>query len=98
MPHIALLILAIFDIASGVLLYFHPALVPKLFIYFAVVCLAKGGWSILSAFVSKFYFEFLGILDVIVGIFLLMLYKGISFSFFPMFGIIIILKGIWSLF
>lgn len=98
MPHIALFILALFDIASGILLYFHPAFALNLFIYFSIICLAKGGWSILSAIISRFYFEFLGILDVIVGVFLFMLSRGMSFSFFSIFGVIIILKGIWSMF
>jgi uncharacterized membrane protein HdeD (DUF308 family) len=98
MPQIALFMLALFDILSGLLLYFHPVFASDFFIYFSIICLAKGGWSILSAFISKFYFEFLGVLDIVVGIFLFMLYRGISLPFFSIFGVIIILKGIWSMF
>ena len=98
MPHVGLFILALVDIAAGILLYFHPGFLPKLFLYFAIFCLAKGGWSILSAIVSKFYFEFLGLLDVAVGVFLFLLYNNISFPFFYVFGIMLVLKGIWSMF
>lgn len=98
MPQIALFMLAVFDVLSGILLYFHPSFAAGLLIYFSIICLAKGGWSILSAVISRFYFEFLGLLDVVVGIFLFMLSRGISLPFFSIFGIIIILKGIWSMF
>lgn len=98
MPHIGLFILAVVDILSGILLYFNPDFLSKLLLYIAIACLAKGGWSLLTSLISRFYFDFLGLLDLVVGVFLLLLYNNISFPFFTVFGIMIILKGIWSMF
>jgi len=97
MPQPMLFILALADIFSGILLYFHPDWLKLLF-YFAFLCLAKGGWSLIAAFSSRFYFDFLGLLDILAGIFLLLLYYKITAPFLGIVGIMLALKGIWSLF
>jgi len=98
MPHLGLLILAIVDIFSGLLLYFHPSFLVKPFFYLGVICLTKGGWSVLSSFIQRFFFDILGFLDILAGLFLILLYNNISFAFFPVFGIMIMLKGLWTMF
>ena len=98
MPHIGLLVLAIIDILSGLLLYFHPSFLVRPFFYLGVICLTKGGWSVISSFLQRFYFDILGLLDMIAGLFLVLLYQNISFPFFSVFGIMIILKGLWTMF
>jgi len=97
MLHIGLLLLAIVDIFSGSLLYFHPSFLVRPFFYLGVICLTKGGWSLITSIAQRFYFDILGLLDIIAGLFLIMLYNGVSFPFFSVFGIMIILKGIWTM-
>ncbi len=52
----------------------------------------------MTAFASRFYFDFLGILDVVAGISLLLLYYHSTFPFFPILGIMMVVKGVWSVF
>lgn len=77
------------------------ALITKfapLFLGFGLILLFKGMWSIYSSFSQGFYFEIMGGIDIIGGIALLLSYYGISYEFFFIIGIFIILKGIISLF
>jgi hypothetical protein len=98
MPHPMLFILAIIDIFSGVLTYFHPGFLVRPYLYLAILCFIKGGWSFIAAVGSHFYFDILGFIDIIVGICLLLMYYNVTFPFSSTIGIIMILKGIWSLF
>lgn len=98
MPHPLLFILAAIDIISGGLLFFHPSFLTKVILYFAVICLVKGGWSVFTSIISKFYFDFLGFVDLFAGIFLLLLYYNFSLPFLSIVGLVIFLKGIWSMF
>jgi len=98
MLQILLFILAIVDILSGALIFFHPASFSKIFLYLGFICLTKGGWSLITALTSKFYFDFLGLLDIVSGIFLILLYYKFTLPLLTIIGIMIILKGIWSMF
>ncbi len=98
MPHPMLFILALVDILSGILLFFHPGFWLKLILYLAIISLMKGGWSLMTAFASRFYLDFLGFLDIIAGISLLFLYHESILPFFTILGIAMVMKGLWSMF
>ena len=98
MLQILLFILAIVDVLSGILIIFHPAFLSNLLLYLGLICLAKGGWSLIAALTSKFYFDFLGLLDLVSGVFLILLYYKFTLPLLTVIGIMIILKGVWSMF
>ena len=56
----------------------------------------KGLWSILSAASAGFYFDILGVFDLVSGIFLTMSYIGFSFEVFFYMAILMIMKGLYS--
>jgi len=98
MPHPLLFLLAFIDILSGIFLFSHPGFLVRLVFYLGIICLMKGGWSLMTALTSKFYFDFLGFLDVIAGASLILIHFNHIFAFFTIIGIMMIVKGIWSMF
>ena len=98
MPNVLLFVLAIIDILSGIFLFSHANFLARFVFYLGIICLMKGGWSLLTALTSKFYFDFLGLLDVIVGVSLLLFHSGHILAFFTVIGIMMTVKGIWSIF
>lgn len=93
-----LFILAFADVLSGIFLFFHPTFWFRLFLYLGVLSISKGGWSLITAISSHFYFDFLGLLDVIGGLALLLFYYNLTFPLLTVFGIMMMAKGLWSLF
>lgn len=65
-------------------------------IFLGVVWFLKGLWSILSAASAGFFFDVLGVFDLIAGIFLMLGYLGLGFGFFIYMAILMILKGLYS--
>jgi len=98
MPNVLLFVLAIIDILSGIFLFSHASFLARLVFYLGIICLMKGGWSLMTALTSKFYFDFLGFLDVIAGASLLLIHSNHILAFFTVIGIMMIVKGIWSMF
>jgi len=80
-------ILGILDILAGISLVFPNFLV----FYLGVIILIKGIFSIVGSFASKFFLDFMGFIDLIVGLMLLF-----NFSI-PFFWILPIIKGAYSL-
>ena len=97
MLNVLLIILAVVDIVSGFFIFFHPGILMRLIFYLAVICLAKGGWSVLSSAIGGFHFDILGWLDILAGIVLLANFYSISFPFLSIVGAAMLLKGAWSL-
>ena len=64
--------------------------------FFAVIFLFKGIWSILAAAMSGFYFDILGIIDLLASLLLFLINAGFQFGFFFYIGIILMLKGFYS--
>lgn len=97
MFQVLLFILGAVDVFVGLILAFHPAFISSsIFLYLGVFMLVKGGWSIITGVAQKFYFDFLGAIDVFAGVMLLLISYGIIFNSPQIVGIIVILKGIWS--
>ncbi len=82
-----LAILGLFDIIVGVSL----ALPNFLAFYIGVIVLIKGVSSIVGSFAVKYFFDFMGFIDLIAGVILLL-----NFSI-PWFWLLLMIKGIYSL-
>jgi hypothetical protein len=62
----------------------------------AAYSLLKGVLSFLSSIGIGYYFDWMGVIDIITGFVLLLLMWGFSFGFIKTIGAIAILKGIYS--
>jgi uncharacterized membrane protein HdeD (DUF308 family) len=82
-----LAILGILDIIAGISLAFPNFLV----FYLGIIILVKGIFSIVGSFAAKYFLDFMGFIDLIVGLMLLF-----HFSI-PFFWILPIIKGVYSL-
>ena len=95
-----LLILGIVDVIGGILL--GMSLLPgaggnPILFWFGVVFLLKGLYSLLTAMGSGFYFDILGMMDIVSGIFLFLATWSIINEIFLYLGIGMIIKGIYSM-
>lgn len=94
-----LLILGILDIVVGGALWWSSgnALVGvAMVVVFGIIWILKGLWSILSAAADGFFFDLLGIFDLVSGVFLVLSYLNFSFGFFFYMALLMVLKGIYS--
>lgn len=95
-----LLMLGILDLIAGAALAlsgFFPLTAAGLILAIGIIVTIKGAISFLGAAGSGFYFDILGILDIISGIFLIMAFYGTAMGFFVWFGLAMILKALWSI-
>ena len=60
-----------------------------------IAWLLKGLYSVLSAAAGKFFFDFLRILDLVCGLFLILSFYGMSWHFFFYAALLLLLKGIY---
>jgi uncharacterized membrane protein HdeD (DUF308 family) len=82
-----LVILGFFDIIVGLSLLFHNFLA----FYIGIIILIKGVSSVIGSFAAKYFFDFMGFIDLIAGVILLL---NLSI---PWFWILPMIKGIYSL-
>ena len=82
-----LAVLGILDIIAGICLVYPNFLV----FYVGVIILIKGMFSIIGSFAVKYFLDFMGFIDLVVGLMLLF-----NFSI-PFFWILPIIKGVYSL-
>lgn len=94
---LAALVLSVLDIFSSLVIIFpsFPIFSPLLVFYLALFLIAKGFWSITTSIAGGFYFDFMGGIDLIAGVVLFLMYSGVALPFW-IFGIILLLKGIYS--
>ena len=87
--------LAALDILVGVFILLKPEIfLVKILIYMILV---KGIFSIISNIATGFYFDIMGILDILAGLCLIGVFNGWSFFVFPVIGVLMIVKGVISL-
>ena len=94
-----LVVLGALDIIVGVLLGIatgNPFLGSGFIFAFGVIWVLKGLFSVLSSVASGFYFDVMGVMDLVTGLFLLLSTNGIVFWFFLHLGILMVLKGLYS--
>lgn len=65
--------------------------------YFMILFALKALYSIFAAIAAGFYFDVMGYLDLAASIFMLLLFWDIAFGFVFWIGLLILLKGIYSL-
>ncbi len=75
------------DVLAGLVLYYNIRVIAFYLTYFMMV---KGIYSLLTSISSGYYFDWMGAIDLITGILL-------YFDVFNVFGLITILKGLYSL-
>lgn len=95
-----LLILSIFDLVAGAALSLceiFPYVGSGFIGTMAGLMILKGLWSILTAAAAGFFFDLIGILDLVAGILLYLATLGLVAHFFVYIGIALILKGFYSL-
>lgn len=93
-----LAILGIIDLVAGVLLMFSNNFAGvSLILLMGIIILIKALYSLGTAFAAGFYFDLLGILDLIAAVFLLLAFYGIFFHFFIYIGIMMVVKGFYSI-
>ena len=98
MPAIFLIILSLIDIFTGVLIYQHSfGLFPAIFYYSAYFHLIKGGFSWMGSIGQKNLFEWMGTIDMLGGFAALMISFNFLSSIFPVIGILLAIKGLYSL-
>lgn len=92
-------ILSLLDIFSALFLLFFKNLyiLHGLIGFMAVYSLLKGFFSFLSSVGMRYYFDWMGIVDVLVGISLFLTMWGFPSVFFQTIGVIALLKGIYSI-
>ena len=84
-----LVLLALLDILAGITLVFSWA--GQVVSIIGLLVLVKGIYSLTTSFTSKYFFDWMGWVDLITGI---MLIFGL---FVPFFWVLPILKGVYSL-
>ena len=98
---VATAIVGIIDIIAGIIIYFSGSWTLASIRYilalsFFYLCL--GIWSLAINALKKNYFDWRGIIDLISAFCLASIYFGNIYSIFWLLGIIIALKGAWSIF
>jgi len=95
-----LLILGIIDLIAGIALAltgFVPLTASGLILAIGIIVTLKGAISYLAAAGAGFYFDLLGVLDMLSGIFLILVFYGTAWGGFAWFGLAMILKALWSI-
>jgi len=94
-----LLILSIFDAFGAVVILWGPGIpiLGSFVIYITYIALIKGILSIFTSFPFGF-FDWMGVLDVIAGVVLLLISFGVNFQIFHIFAIIYAFKVAYCLF
>jgi len=95
-----LAILGVLDLIGGTLLGisgFIPYTGSGFIFTLGIVFTVKGIISYLAGAAKGFFLDFMGVLDLIAGIMLVLAVYGFVLFFFPYIGILLIIKGFYSL-
>lgn len=96
MLNIPLIILSVVDFAGAIL---HVWPMPGNFmIAISIILMVKGAWSIVSSLSHGFYLDFLGGIDFLAGLVLIVVNFGTPLSFGWMLGLVLGLKATYSIF
>ena len=97
MGSLTLMGISVIEVFAGALVFFHSFPFHSIFIYMSIFYLLKGGWSVVSSLAAGYFYDWMGTLDFITGIALLLIFYGTVLNFFWIIGIAHILKGLYSL-
>lgn len=88
--------LAIIDLLAGALLILHPGI--SLVKIVGLFVLGKGLWSIITSALLGFFADWMGMIDTLAGVALIFTYNGHTFPLTTLLGVVIIFKGLYSVF
>ncbi|NCO97433.1 MAG: hypothetical protein GW780_03640 [Candidatus Aenigmarchaeota archaeon] len=88
--------LAIIDLIAGLLLITRPEFGFVRII--GLIVLGKGVWSIVTSGLLGYFTDWMGMIDTLAGVGLLVMYGGGSFPLLALLGVVIIFKGLFSMF
>jgi hypothetical protein len=99
--HVAVTLIGIVDIISGIIVFFSNSwhLASNSFVAFLTFfyfCL--GIWSLTTNLIRRNFFDWRGIIDIISAVCLLLIFYGSVYEIFGILGIIIIIKGLLGIF
>jgi len=89
------LTLSLIDVIAGFVLVSSEGS-GRIVHFFAMYALIKGVWSLMSSFSAGYYFDWMGAVDTITGICLLLTNYNLVFGFFSIIGMAQVMKGIYS--
>ncbi|RLJ08668.1 MAG: hypothetical protein DRP13_02215 [Candidatus Aenigmatarchaeota archaeon] len=95
-----LLLFGIFDLIAGVagmIVPFISAQGNTFILAIGVLAIIKGLYSYLAGALAGFYFDILGLLDLITGILLVLSFYNLVFGWMFYFGLILTLKGVYTI-
>ena len=98
---VAIVLIGIMDIISGIIIYFSRGwnLTSNRFIlFFMFFYFSLGIWTLATNIAKRKYYEWRGIIDIIIAISFTLIYYGNVYSIFQIIGIVIALKGIIGMF
>jgi hypothetical protein len=97
--NLLLFILSVIDACGTALILWGPktAIIGPFIIYFAYMILIKGIISVFTSFPLGF-FDWMGILDTLAGIVLILISYGVDFHIFYIFAVIYSFKAAYCLF
>ena len=95
-----LFILGIVDLVAGTMLGMSGIIGldgNSLVLFLGLLMIVKGIVSYLAGAAKGFYMDFMGILDLVSGIMLILAFYGFVLFFFPYIGLLLLLKGVYSM-
>ena len=94
-----LFILGVLDIIIAIIIWMSsgtPFTGNGLVMTLGIIWILKGLYSVIASAAGKFFFDFMGWLDLIGGVFLILSFYGLSFHFFFYAALLMLLKGLYS--
>jgi hypothetical protein len=64
--------------------------------YVAIIILAKGLYSLLTSLASGYFFDWMGYCDVSAGLVIFLAGAGVSYEFFALVGIVMLVKSFYT--
>jgi uncharacterized membrane protein HdeD (DUF308 family) len=88
------LVLSIVDILAGATIVFNISTLATYMMYY---CLIKGIWSLISNIAAKYYFDWMGVIDLLAGVTLFLISINTATWIFQVLGFLVVIKGLYSL-
>jgi len=87
--------ISVIDFAAAFILIWS---FPGTFMFIlGLILISKGIWSIISSLRAGFYFDFMGLIDIVAAVAILIVNLGIPLGFAWIIGIIIAIKATYTL-
>ncbi len=96
MMSVILVFIAIVEVFAGAIVFLHWFPVISVFLYLGLIYILKGVWSMTSSIFAGYLYDWMGALDFIAGIAMLLIFGGTIFSFFWIIGVAHVLKGLYT--